>query len=397
MRLLATGTINRPDLIGLFSGVQDSAELCFVEYERQSATSLDADAYRPYGALTTWNAHASANRLLDRIRPDRLVMLAINSREEVALRMAASRRGLEVLHLEHGYRLPLSVRAEIGLDRMYTKRRIAPGVARHAFFARSLASAPRGEQARLAGYGARTLRGVTPAQAGAYGDIRRPDRYVSFAPACFEFHRELDRVPPDVAARTRYVGVPTFDCFLDGCDRVDEDSVVLIDHQLHNGDIAGWTVAFRHYWAQRLFETVCARAGMRLLVKEHPGDTSGAWEPYLGRGVTRLGSIEDLARALRSTRIVLGGVSTLQIPAAGLSHTALLTLEIHPHGGRLSAPFVDAGVAQPIESYAELDTALARAGEINLEQHPHKAAFVTRFMHKLDGLARERLVRALLQ
>ena len=108
LRLLIVGTMNRPDVVGMFRGVE--ARMTFLEYEDNWGVRLDPAIYEPFGGVTTWERHRSVDTVLEDLRPDRIAMVSINSREQVALRVAARERGLEVLHVEHGYRLPLQTR-----------------------------------------------------------------------------------------------------------------------------------------------------------------------------------------------------------------------------------------------------------------------------------------------
>ena len=108
--LLVVGTMNRPDVVSMFSRVE--ARLTFLEYEDNWGVRLDPAIYEPFGEVTNWERHDSVDHVLDELRPDRVAMISINSREQVALRVAARERGVEVVHVEHGYRLPLQARLE---------------------------------------------------------------------------------------------------------------------------------------------------------------------------------------------------------------------------------------------------------------------------------------------
>jgi hypothetical protein len=379
----------------MFDSVLDRAEMIFVEYERNWGDGLSPELYRRYGELTTWEDHRSADALLDAVDPDRVVMIAITSRSQVALRVAARERGIEVIHLEHGYRHPFETQVEI-LDRV---GQVGPRstLRGHRFFAGSLMHRSPGTRRALLRYAWGTRRGVSLSLLDRSADIRRADRYISFSPECFDFHRRADRIDERTASRTVFTGVPQFDRFAEiGDPNIDAKATILIDHQLHSGGYFGWSVAARREWARALHAAI-REAGRTLYVKEHPGDASGTWQPYLGRGVELIRDMDELAGRLRSTRLVLGIASTLQLPLAGLDHVAHLTLEIHPRDGHLlSQRFVDAGVAEPITSFEELPVAIARADQIHERQRPHKPAFVRRFLHRLDGGAGKRMERALL-
>jgi hypothetical protein len=229
-------------------------------------------------------------------------------------------------------------------------------------------------------------------------DLRRADRYISFAPECFEFHRELDRVPPQLAERTAYVGVPQFDCFRAGTGNAEPDlgTVVLVDHQLHNAGILGWDKQFHRDWAAQLRAAVVA-TGRRLVVKAHPGDSDSPWTAYSDGSVEVVPTIELLEQRARSARVALGVMSTLQLPLAALDHMAMVTVEVHPQPGEiLSRQLVEAGVAHPASSFGALRAAIEDAGALRERQRPSKPAFIERFLHRLDGHAGERLAEAVL-
>jgi hypothetical protein len=90
-------------------------------------------------------------------------------------------------------------------------------------------------------------------------------------------------------------------------------------------------------------------------------------------------------------------MSTLQLPLAGLDWMTSIAVEVHPRQGiAMSSRMTEAGVAQPVFSFAELGTALAEAPALHERQRGAKPAFVERFLHRLDGRAEERLTEALL-
>jgi hypothetical protein len=402
-RILVVATMGRADLLAMFEGLAGKAELTFVEYE--STPGLTAELYAPYGELTTWGRHTSARALLRATRPDLVAMLAIGVRNQLALRCEARRQGVRTIHLEHGYRLPLATQRLIRGDRRrlpqgsLTPRLTRSSLPDQRFFAGSLLRLPPRQAARLARYALPSIGGASIDTHEALADLRRPDRYVSFSPECFAFHRDLDRIPPELEASAVYVGVPQFDCFRSGGDRVEADSgtVVLVDHQLHNTGFLDWDAEHHRRWVAGIHAAVTSR-GMRLAVKAHPGERSSPWTAYEDGSVELVPTIEELERRARSARVVLGVMSTLQLPLAGLDQTAMITVEVHPRPGHvLSSQPVEAGVAHPVSSYEELAEALDEVDALHRDQRPHKPAFVERFLHRLDGRARERVTEAVLR
>jgi hypothetical protein len=399
-RVLVVATIGRPDILAMFAGLAERAELTFLEFA--STPGVTPTAYEPYGRLTTWEAHRSARSLLHSVQPDLLVMLGIGARNQLALRCETKRQGLRTIHLEHGYRLPVETRRSLSIARSNVngsaRDRPRSSLATHRFFAGTLAKLPPRQAARLLRYALPSVGGASVDTMAGIADLRRADRYVSFAPESFEFHRELDRVPPGLAAQTVYVGVPQFDCFRSdaGADEPDSGAVVLVDHQLHNTGFLGWDRQFHHGWAEGIHAAVVG-SERRLVVKVHPGDTDSPWLEYTDGTVEVVPSIELLEQRARSARVVLGVMSTLQLPLAGLDHTAMVTVEVHPQPGHvLSSRLAEAGVAHPVSSYEALGAALDDVPALRSRQLPHKPAFVERFLHRLDGQAGQRLTDAVL-
>ena len=331
-------------------------------------------------------------------------MLAIGVRNQLALRCEARRRGLRAIHVEHGYRLPLAVQRELRGGRhtppqsSLTPRLTRSSLPAQRFFAGSLLRLPPRTAARLARQALPSIGGASIDAHEALADLRRPDRYVSFSPECFSFHRELDRVPGELAEQTVYVGVPQFDCFRSGGERVEPDAgtAVLVDHQLHNTGFLGWDREHHRRWAAGIHDAIAAR-GLRLVVKAHPGERSSPWTAYDDGSVELVPTIEELEQRSRSARVALGVVSTLQLPLAGLDQIATITVEVHPQSGHvLSRGLVEAGVAHPVTSYEELGVALGDVAALHRDQLPHKPAFVERFLHRLDGQGGERLTDAVM-
>jgi hypothetical protein len=402
-RILVAATIGRADQLAMFEQLAGRAELTFVEYA--STPGVTAELYEPYGRLTTWERHRSARALLREVEPDLLAMFATGGRNQLVLRREAKRLGVRTIHLEHGYRLPLAAQRALREEGpamtnggVPARRWTRSWLATHRFFAASLPGLPPAEAARLARYALPSVGGASLEALAAVAALRRPDRYLSFAPACFEFHRELDRVPPELAERTLYVGVPQFDCFRADRGGVEPDSgdVVVIDHQLHNTGFLGWDPAFHREWVEGIHAAAVA-SGRRLVVKAHPGDRHSHWAAHDDGSVEIVSSLELLERRARSARVVLGIMSSLQLPLAGLDHTASIAVEVHPRPGEvLSTPLVEAGVAEPVVSFEQLRAAFGETSDLHRRQLDAKPAFVERFLHRLDGRAGERLTAALL-
>jgi hypothetical protein len=400
-RVLITGTVTstviRRDILEMFGSLAGAAELTFVEYDWGDA-EFDGSAFDRFGELTTWEAEGSADALLARVRPDRVALLFNSSRNQVALRAAARDRGVETVHVEHGYRLPADDAPAALFEhgpRIGDAR--ASGVRTHAFFARSLLRRRPRVAAGLVRYGVAVARagGATPEVLREFADLRRPDRYVSYSQECFDFHRDIDRVPPGPAPAS-FSGVPQFDDFRVSAGADPRPEALLVDHMFHNAGLFGWDERFRREWVDRIAQAVFAAGFERLHVKPHPGDRSGAWEPYAGDERVRVVGRDELAELSGAVSVVLGTWSTMQMPFAAQPQIATISLEIHPEPDRFpSRRFVEAGVAEPVRDFAELTARLREADALARRQRAAKPAFTKRFLERLDGGAGKRMAAAL--
>ncbi len=398
MRVLVTGTINRPDILIMFQKMRDHA-LFFVEY----ASSLDANTanyYKDYGPVESWRDFPSADALLDEIRPDRVVLLFNTSFNQVALRLAAKRRAIPVVHLEHGFRLRADTAEQRRIsDVLVGQRRVKRFTnplelfRNNAFLLGSLMTLRGQERVALLEYLELTyfeLPNIDNMRTTS--TIRRCDAYLAYSPEIFRYHQEIDEIGPEVPVH--FTGVPQFDPFRKTAQSIIPSSVLLIDHQYANAGHFGWNLSFREQWAKELLTRV-EDVGRQLYVKTHPEDRSGVWDPYVA--AKRVQMIDSGQVHKHGFEIITGALSTLLLPLAAQDHTTLLTLEIHPEPGHFaSAPLVDAGIAEPCFSWAEFSHALITSDILFKRQFERKALFIPEFLFVLDGKSGDRVRRAIL-
>src|SRR5579863_6819704 len=102
-RILVVGAINRPDIIAMFRDVREACELHFLEYYYNWGIRANPAHYADYGRVHFWHEYGHAGKLLDDIKPARIVSFYLSSLNQVALRAVARDRGIPVFHLEHGF------------------------------------------------------------------------------------------------------------------------------------------------------------------------------------------------------------------------------------------------------------------------------------------------------
>src|SRR5205807_8581635 len=121
---------------------------------------------------------------------------------------------------------------------------------------------------------------------------------------CFEFQAKLDCLRRDMFDNVVFTGVPQFDDFgAASADSIDEKAVILVDNQLHNAGLFGWTPSRRREWVQEL-HNLAVDLDLRLYVKLHPGDKSGAWDSWLQTGRVEIVDFPRLVELARTTRII---------------------------------------------------------------------------------------------
>jgi hypothetical protein len=398
MNILISGTINRPDILKMFDLLKDQT-LTFVEYPA-CFDERTPEVYAPYGTVFSWRDFRSADELLDKTQPDRVVLLFNSSFNQVALRLAAKRRAIPVIHLEHGFRLRADADSQKELDAVAkrqrsTQRFLNPKelLENNAFLTGTLLTLRGEERDNLLEYLELTYFEVPDTHSlRASAQIRKCDAYVTYSKEIFEYARELDNIGSDVPVH--FTGIPQFDDFRAEVSYVIPKSVLLIDHQFVNGGYFGWNVEFRKSWAQMLVSCV-EKSGRQLFIKTHPGDRSSVWKPYLDAKRVKTVTHEELVT--QGFETVVGVLSTLMLPFAAQKHTTILGLEIHPHSGHfVSEPLAHWGILAPSFDWAQFEGSLTDPNPIHDQQVPRKSEFTRAFLCTLDGGAKKRLTDALL-
>lgn len=384
----------------MFEAARGRVTFDFLEYRAPEREHLVQTTYGPYGRAHHWDEFRSAQDVLERLKPQRIFLMATTSLNQMVLLNAARQRGIRTYHLEHGYRFQSTDGSEV--DEFLSKGTRSPAelirrlrtafrnLRGHRFFLQSLTGLERRKATALLRYAVNYYRhGESFVALQRQAALRRPDEYVAFSPATLAFHSRQDEIPP--STQVRFVGIPYFDALTTLPNaQVDERAVMLIDHQLHEASAFGWNSAFRHEWVDRIADIV-QRRRMRLAVKLHPEDRSNAWRRHLGSSV-RLIDYADLPLAAASSRFVMGAFSTMLLPLLALPHTVGILLDIHPRReARPGSDFSEAGVAASATTFEDLEAFLDDGPRLLAQQQPKKKAFEERNLFRFDGRSGQRL------
>jgi hypothetical protein len=344
-----------------------------------------------------WNEFRSAQDVLDKIKPDRLVFMSLSGLRPIALNMVARRRGIPTFIFQHGYFRSLENYLSLSTNRSKTvagtKSTAQASSASQAvlFMLRSnIAEEPIDSLRAVAMLLASRRSGYYRSQLRFRFRGRMPDRYITYSEKTSEIHRQLD----DASGSSIIpVGIPEFDPifrFLANSQEGSKKKILLIDSPNAENRYGVTTtsietkVRFLKDLSLRL-----AERGYPLVVKLHPETYEATWLPSLEN--IEYVRDHDIGSLIQEAHACAGFDSTLMIPAIIARPTMLFELG----ESTLTTDARDSEVAIVVRglecSNEELDT-LLDAKERSAEQ---LETFTRCFAHSADGNATARLANAL--
>jgi hypothetical protein len=378
-RVLLCWGYHREGWIRPFEALRDDLDLHYLFYRnRDEEEEPRTDAPRHY-----WFDYRSAASVLDAVRPDRVVFMALDGAWAIALNVAAKRRGVPTFIVQHGH-------LELGNDQPKIGLRDAIGGGSQSrtlsFLIRSLIGSPRElvDSLRFL-YAVRRFGPGTAALRYSFA-ARLPNYYVMFSPESTLARQKIDGADP---SRMICIGVPEYDeIFL----RVSPGSpatgsLLLLDspNAENRWDAITTTKGEKARFLAAL-DASAARMALPLRVKLHPETYGAAWLPELPN--TTYIEDGDVAAELNASAICVGFDSMLIVPAVWLRPTILIRLR--PSRVVDIARNLDSALV--VDGLDEVDERLLREATPSLggrldERH----RFVRRFALETDGHASRRL------
>lgn len=344
-----------------------------------------------------WNEFKTAQEILDEIKPDRVVFMGLAGLRAIALNMAARRRSIPTLILQHGYFRSLEeylARSTPAPNAaVETKTTIRSSSAWNAvrFMLRSnIAEDPTDSLRAIAMLvmSRRTDHYRSRLRFRFRG--RMPDRYITYSDATSEIHRQLDAAS---GSSIIPIGIPEFDPLfrlLASSNECSKKGVLLIDSP--NADNRyGVTDTSIEKKARFLGDLAMRleRRGYELIVKLHPETYEATWLPS-ARNI-RYVKDHELGSLIQEADACLGFDSTLVIPAIIARPTMLFELR----ESSLTTAARELGVATVVRGLECSDEQLSVLLDAKERLAEQLSRFTQRFAHSADGNATKRLANAL--
>ena len=344
-----------------------------------------------------WNEFRTAQEILDKIKPDRLVFMSLSGLRPIALNMVARRRKIPTFIFQHGYfrslesylSLPTTPAKRVGEMRIPTRAKSAWQAIR--FMLRSnIVKEPIDSLLAVAMLLESRNTGHYRSQLRFRFRGRMPDQYVTYSEETSEIHRQLDDASSSSIVP---VGIPEFDPIFRLLANSKEDSkknVLLIDSPNAENRYGITTTSIER--KVRFLNGLSLRLEQRgypLVVKLHPETYTAGWLPSPNN--VRYVRDDDIGPLIQEAHACLGFDSTLVIPAIIARPTMLFELS----ESKLTTSACEFGVAtvvQGLECSNEELSALLDAKERSTEQLER---FTQCFAHSADGNATKRLANAL--
>jgi hypothetical protein len=368
---------DRFDVHYLFHRTQDEEEGCLT------------DAPRSY-----WRDFRSADEVIEALRPDRIVFMALDGAWAIALNVVARRRGIPTFIVQHGHFDHLSELrggpAQVPITATLHQGSPFPAV-RFAAASFGVLGVPTLFRVLRLMLSARR-RGVMNAMVHHRFEGRMPFRYVALSPESAELHTRVDGVDAD---RIVCIGIPEYDRLYQqvGGQPPPDGPILLLDSPNAENRWRDTTASVTEKTTfLRSLDRIAQAEQRPLRVKLHPENYEAAWLPELQAGVY-LKDV-DLVQELDAATVCVGFDSTLLIPAVWLRPTILV--ELRP--SLLAAVARETGAATVLRSLGEIDgSTLEKARRSFPDSEPRRAEFSRRLATATSGTAVETLGSVLSQ
>ncbi|MFA7482454.1 MAG: hypothetical protein WC314_18235 [Vulcanimicrobiota bacterium] len=342
MNILLCWGYHRKGWIACLEELNDEFDFTYLYY-RQSWEEEGActDCPRVY-----WNDFQSGFEVLDRLRPEKVVFMSIDSGYAVALNVACRARGVPTLILQHGLAQSLEEYLA-GTQTRDTPPAVSPPPGARLsktdtllFLIRSVPWWQYWKLPRLLLYFlVQSKRGSWYAQFRLGSSDTRPNHYICFSYQNAQVYRELD---PGSEARTSYIGIPEFASFFERTPLESQGEYYLLIDQPWAENRYGQTGITREQMISmyNILAEYAANKNRRLRVKLHPESYRSDWLPQ-HENIDWIRDA-DVFKLITGADGVFGSNSTLMLPALYFRPCFL----IDGTGSRFVADVLGRGIAR---------------------------------------------------
>ncbi|MFD2514538.1 polysialyltransferase family glycosyltransferase [Pontibacter locisalis] len=400
-KIIFVGDYGREDYVCLLKAAKDYCDFIFLFYT--TPNEEENTFYQSFGKAIYWENYDSAQQLIEKVSPDKVVFLYIESYNHIVLNLACKAASTPTYLLEHGLRADyifgfdpeISPGKEQSLKRRIRyyyqlARDFKSRIRSRQFLNNSLALLSADDRAFTKDFievrGRHNYLGTFRA---IKSEKRFADYYIGFSTKIYEAYKGHEAAY--FGGQVKLIGIPYFDRLANLPSASVTKSVLLIDQPLAEQGLLQWNEEHKKAFAAGL-SGICKKHGYTLYIKPHPKQDIKIWQKLKQEQNCRIIDDAELAELAPSIPVVIGFYSTYLMPFAAFPHTTVLTYENHPAGEYLvSKPLVDAGVANAFFDLKELDRLLPNIEELHQKQLPQKVIFTKEWMFEFDGKAGERL------
>jgi len=309
-------------------------------------------------------------------------------------------------HLEHGLRFKTGIhykqrnfwaRASDSIKKIIQLRSLYDRYANKIFFWNTAKNSQReAKEFLLKYYSIRKRNSINTTFAKIKNPLRLPDRYISFSPLIFDYHKEMENLPDHYPVD--YIGIPSFDRFAKWKKILNSpgENILFIDQPLYEKRLQGWTLEYKKEFLTDLIAITRSRQ-IKLYIKPHPLNNRSVYKD-LREDVIVIEAEEGWEGVIPDISTVLGFSSTLLMPFMAMDHITCFAMEIHPqkNGHSYSDFLVRSGACHVVNDFENLQEKLQDHGIWHQKQKEHKSYFIENWMYCFDGKSSERLRKVLI-
>lgn len=402
--LIIIGDFNRTDFLYVAKILKNNYNVYFLEYTLKS--EIKRDEYKQYGEAIFWSDFTSAQDLINKINPAKVLFYFIETFNHVAVNVACKVAGIKTYHIEHGIRsheflkidflIPALSLAEKLKNYIEITRTIRTRLKGRNFFKNTVKNLSRMHADFLIHYfNIRKKESIAKTFELVKSEYRLADEYISFSPKIFDFHILNDHLPATYPVK--FIGCPSFDYLAElKIENPGNQTILFIDSGFETQLLFGWNENNKRVFLQHLLD-FSESTGKKLLIKIHPYGNVNLYEEIIRNKNASIINNAQFIDGIKSSTIVIGFYSTLMMPLMAMKHTVCFSLEMHPAPVTkpLSGFLTRTGASQQINTWGELHKACQDIDKLYQQQLLVKEKFIKDWLYKFDGKSSERFIEAL--
>lgn len=321
---------HREDWVAVYQELSFQFDLVFLS--GLSEDSFNANYVSNFAKSIYWSDFTSARQLLEKIEPDKIVFMSVDTGLSMTLNLIAKKLEIETFVLQHGiytnykdYRIRERLWKKTELSRESSAVKSSIGFSSARFVSNSLTTISKIWLPLIFIYS------FLSKKVGPYWvsknlplPIKRVDKYLCFSPSNATIHLETDRVS---SKRITYIGSFELMKYIERSEkRFFEKYYLHIDQALAENSFGEETVSREQMINFYLkLNDFCLTQSAKLYIKLHPESHNCSWLPQ-DDNIVYLRKVDDFNVYVQSAIGCFGFYSTMIIPAVYWRPTILFNL-----------------------------------------------------------------------